>query len=397
FCDGFVVPGAGDFDQWLEEERRRWQRRIVSVLVRAASLAEDRGHIHQSVALAERALALDPYADLAVQAVMRGYWLGGDRASAVTAGEAFRTRLERDLGVVPDETTAATMARISRERGPRRPPQAEAPAQRVPLIGREAELQALLDTWRAAADAKRPALLMVNGSGGSGRSRLIEEIISRATIAGATTIALHAVEVDARDEHAVVLGLAASGLHLAPGIAAAPSSALSAFAARLMEWADRFRAPSNVKPLPLRDAFTAVVRATAEERPIVLAIDDADRVHPDELRWFAALMRALTGVPVTLLLSVCTGPGHPGTDELLSDVGREIPGTIVTLDAFEMPELERLVGVVLHAWPADARDRLARRLMAESAGAPAIAVDVLHAVQHGLSLDTATHWPQPGR
>jgi DNA-binding SARP family transcriptional activator len=394
FCDGFVIAGAEDFDQWLEGERTRWRRRTVALLGRTAASAEDRGDLDRAVALAECALGLDPNGELAVQAAMRGYWLRGDRAAALAAGEAYRARLQRDLGVGPDERTTALIARVARERTPLRPPGAATPAQRVPLIAREAELRNLLDGWRTAAG---PALLIINGVGGSGRSRLIEEFALRAVLAGATAITLRAVEVDGADENAVLLGLAASGLHLAPGIAGAPGAALSAFAARLPEWADRFHSLATTDELPLRDAFTAIVRAAAEEQPIVLAIDDADRVHPDELRWFAALIRAMSGLPMTLVLTLDTGAGTAAVDELLRSAGRDITGASVKLEPFELVELEQLVGAVLVEWPPEARARLARRLMAESAGAPAIAVEVLEAVLHGLALDGSARWPEPDR
>ena len=397
FCDGFGVPGAPEFDQWLEGERGRWRHRMVTVLVRTAASAEDRGDVDRAVHLAERALALDPYAELAVQAAMRAHWLRGDRAAALATGEVYRSRLELDLGVSTDERTAALAARIAHGRGPVRPPGAATPAQRVPLIGREAALRQLLDSWRNAAGATQPALLIINGPAGSGRSRLLEEFTSRAVLGGATAITVRAVEVDSTDEHAVLIGLAMSGLHLAPGIAGAATGAVAAFATRLPEWAERFRGLSAGEAIPLRDAFTAVVRATAEEQPIVLAIDDADRVHSDELRWFAAFIRAMSGLPMTVVLAINADAGGVAVDEMRRRAGRDITGASVKLEPFQLAELEQLVARALSGWSTDARTRLARRLLAESAGSPAVAVDVLQAVLHGLTLSGAVHWPEPDR
>lgn len=397
FCDGFIVPGAEDFDQWLEGERARWRHRSVAVLVRSAAAAEDRGDTDRALVLAERALAIDPHGELAVQAAVRAYWLRGDRAAALATGEAYRARLARDLGVTPDAKTASLLARVAGERGPVRPPGAVMPAQRVPLVARESELRQLLDAWRAAVAGRRPAMLIINGVSGSGRSRLIDEFNTRAVIAGATAIMLRAVDVDGSDDHAVLLGLAASGLHLAPGIAGAALGAIAAFATRMPDWADRFSGPSTSEPLPLREAFTAIVRAAAEERPVVLAIDDAERMHPGELLWLAALIRAMSGLPMTLVLTLNTGAGTEAVDELLRSAGGDITGASVKLEPFQLADLQQLVGAILADWPEEAQARLARRLMAESAGAPGIAVDVIEAVLHGLALDGSAHWPQPDR
>ena len=43
FCDGFTVAGAEEFEQWLEQKRRRWQHRMVTVLARAARYTENQG------------------------------------------------------------------------------------------------------------------------------------------------------------------------------------------------------------------------------------------------------------------------------------------------------------------------------------------------------------------
>ncbi len=58
----------------------------------------------------------------------------------------------------------------------------------------------------------------------------------------------------------------------------------------------------------------------------------------------------------------------------------------------------RLVDWGLSGWSTEAKSRLARRLLAESAGAPGIAVELLGAVVHGLELrDPGTIWPAPDR
>ena len=397
FCDGFSIPETPEFDQWLEGERGRWRHRMVTLLVRTASSAEDRGDADRAVHLAERSLALDPYAELAVQGALRAYSLVGDRAAALATGEAYKALLERDLGMSIDERTAALIARIARGRGPVRPQGIAMPAQRVPLIARESALRHLHDTWRNAAGANQPALLIINGPGGSGLSRLIEEFAARAVLGGATTITVRVVDADGSDENAVLMGLARSGLQLAAGVAGAPTEALAAFTTRFSEWAERFRVPSVSEVMPPRDAFIAVVRATADEQPVVLVIDDADRAHPEELRWFAALLRAMSGLPMTIALAINAQTANIAVDELRRRAGRDIAGASLLLEPFQLPEMEQLVGTALSNWSAEARARLARRLQAESAGMPAVAVDLLHAVMKGVALSGAAQWPAPDR
>lgn len=397
FCDGFAVTGAPEFEQWLADERTRWSRRLVATLARCATAAEDRGDADAAVALADRALAIDPYSELAAQAGIRACALRGDRAAALALGGSYRARLDRELSIPIDRVTAGLIERVASERGPRLPASPAPPPRRVPLIARGAELRALLDAWRASVATAQPALLTIGGGAGSGRSRLLDELVMRARLVGATAVTLRAIDADGSSDHSMLLGLAASGLQSAGGLAASPPTALAAFTALLPAWTERFPAVGREPAMPLRDAFVAVVRSVAEEHPVVLAIDDAERAHPDELAWLPAFIRALSGVPVTVALTVNDAGPISAADELLHRVGRDIGGASVKALPFQLADMELLADAMLESWPDEARSRLARRLMADSGGSPAIAVEVLDAVLNGLSLGSGAPWPAADR
>ncbi|MES1259700.1 MAG: ATP-binding protein, partial [Gemmatimonadota bacterium] len=261
---------------------------------------------------------------------------------------------------------------------------------------RESALQLLLESERDGGSAPRAKLLVVSGPSGGGRTRLMEELAAREVVAGATVATMRAVEIDARDANAALLALSRSGLDAAPGSAAAPPGALGVLVARVPEWANRFPNVPAVDAMPLRDAFTAVLRATAEERPLLLAIDDADRLHAEELRWLPALLRDLAGLPVTLLLTATVASGSAAMDELTRSAGRDLPGAAVRLEALSLGAIRKLVDWTVPQWSDEARDRLARRVWAESAGLPGIAVEVLRAVEDGLTMEGA-EWPAPDR
>ena len=395
FCDGLVVAGAQELDAWLAGERDRWQARSVDVLVRAGIAAEDQGDVREARHFAERAVALNGLSDRAAQALIRAHWLTGDRGAALAAGEAFRVRVDRELGLELDERTATLLARVSRERRPTRPAGPDVVERRSPLIGRERVLATLIERSRIAAAPLPARLLIISGPVGSGRSRVLEELVARAVVSGATVAMMRAVDADATDANAAVLGLARAGLDGAPGVAGVPASALAAFIAQVPAWAERFREVPAADRTSLRDAFAAVVQVTADERPLLLAIDDADRLDPDEVQWFTALLRTVGSAPVTLLLTAQTGAAGAVTDELIRRAGRDIPGAAERLGPLTAAELQRLVDWAVPDWSPDARHRLARRVSIESAGLPAIAVDVLQAVRNGIAVDADTFWPAP--
>jgi predicted ATPase/class 3 adenylate cyclase len=71
------------------------------------------------------------------------------------------------------ETVPVWVARKAGERSAR-------PAARAPLVGREAELDELLELWREVRSTRRPRLATLVGTPGIGKSRLLAEVAQRA-------------------------------------------------------------------------------------------------------------------------------------------------------------------------------------------------------------------------
>lgn len=395
FCDGLAVADASEFESWLQSERDRWQARSLDALVRAGVEAEGRGDARAACAFAQRAMELDPHSNAATQALMRAHWLTGDRTAALMVGGRFEKRLAEELGSLPDEQTTALIDRVKRSRTPERPAGAANPERQVPLVGRDDSLGRLLAGWRSVDSTPTPRLLTITGAQGTGRSRLLEELTARAVLEGATVASLRAVEADRLNADAAAIGLARHGLGVAPGIAAAPPAALATFLQRIPSWNDHLFAAHSSQPIPVRDAFEAIVHALAAERPLMLAIDDADRLHPEELRWLEAILRDAPGLDLTLVVTATVGAAGDAIDSLIRRAGRESPGVAIRLEPLSAVEMRRLVDVVVESWDDDARDRLARRLLVESAGLPALAIDVLQAVHRGGSFEGAAPWPEP--
>ena len=60
FLEGFGVPGASDFEDWLLHEREAWRRLGTQALSRAAGESLGSGSMQKGIELARRALGLDP-------------------------------------------------------------------------------------------------------------------------------------------------------------------------------------------------------------------------------------------------------------------------------------------------------------------------------------------------
>jgi DNA-binding SARP family transcriptional activator len=399
FLEGYTLPDAPPFEDWLAAERLGLRSRMVDALTRHAEQRLAAGDLAGAQDAALRALGLEPAAEAAARAVMAARALAGDRAGALAAFDQVAARMG-DLGLEPAPATTALAERIRRRRPAPVPAPAAADAapRRAPLVGRDRELAHALDVWRAVRTAPHAGIVIIDGETGYGRSRLLEELAARTALEGAALAAVRGVPADQRAPFNGCVGLAGGGLLEAAGVAGAPREALAAFARRLEAWADRFPGASNAAPLPPAEALGAVVRAASVEQPVVLALDDAHHLDPQSLLALDALARDLARAPVLLLLTATLHPPREEIEALRARIGRDVAGALLRLEPLGPEALRALVRWALPAYGAVEADRLARRLGADSAGTPLLAVELLHAVALGLDLHPLPHaWPEPQR
>ncbi|HEY8259418.1 MAG TPA: AAA family ATPase [Gemmatimonadales bacterium] len=399
FLEGFAVPDASGFEDWLATERTLWRRRSVEVLVRSAETLSRLGRTVQASGMADRALSIEPTSEPAARSALRCMALTGDRAGALELFDQFAARV-RDLGVEPGEDTLALVDRVRRG-GAGRPGAVPAnrndpSAARPQLVGREEELSRLLEAAARSAQHRRSALLLLEGQSGMGKTRLLEEMLSRMRLDGTPVASARAVEADRLEPWSGVLALARGGLIDARGIGAAAPGALAAFAARLPEWADRFPGATGQEPPSLGRALTEVLRAATDEQPVAVVLDDAQWLDHDTALTIGAVLRDLVAAPLTVVLATAQYPPRAELDELRTRIGRDVEGGAVRLRALDRGAIRGLAQQMLPGYDAGALDRVVRRVASDSAGLPLLAVELLRAVALGLDLGTISGtWPEP--
>jgi hypothetical protein len=372
------------------------------VLVRRSEALAQTGRTQDASMLAARALALEPTSERALGATLRCMSLAGDRAGALELFDRFRARLAEAAGTEPGEETRALVERVRRERGGR--PEATAgspdgePIVRAPLEGRDKELGRLLEAVDHSARERRATLLLLEGESGVGKTRLLEEVLARLRLDGISIAAARAVEADRAEQWSGLVAIARGGLVDAPGVGSAPPEALAAFAAVLSEWRERFRGVPLAGAHPIARGLVETLQAAAGERPVVLAVDDAQWLDQDSASALGAILRDLSGAPLTVLLAVVPHPPRVELDELRSRIGRDLSGEVVRLRPLDRAALRRLAERMLPGYEPVAIDRVTRRVATDSAGMPLLAVELLRAVALGLDLGTISEaWPEPLR
>ncbi len=415
FLEGFVVPGASEFEQWLAAERLLWRARTVDALTRQADAALGRGGAVEAAELAGRALALDPTAEIAVRAAMRALALAGDRAAALAVHDVFAARLAAEGGGTPAGETNALARRIAGQRSPPRGAARDTPGggaapRRAPLVGRETEIERLGAAWDACRRKARATVLVVTGDAGTGKSRLAEEVLARARLDGAAAVVVRAVGADVAEPWSGVWAIARGGLLDLPGVAAAPAGALATFVARVPEWTERFGSAvrgaegagggegEGVAADPPGRALRDVLRAVTAEQPVVVLVDDAHRLDRESLLALDAAARDLIAAPFCLLLTRVEHPVPAELEELQSRLGRDVNGAALRLAPLSSDALRTLAHWALPRYADADLDRVTRRIASDSAGLPLLAVELLHAVALGLDLErTSGAWPRPLR
>ncbi len=401
FMEGFALADASAFEDWLAAQRSHWRARSLDVLLAWTDELERAGRVREAVEPAERALALDPTSDRAIRAVMRARALAGDRSIALARYSAFAEQLRNVAGSVPEAETDRWAERIRRERGQptvRSAAGETATARRAPLVGRAAELGRLLDALQASVGGSRALVAIVEGEAGTGKSRLMDEVASRARLDGALVAGVRGVPADRSEPHGGLMALARAGLLEGRGLAAAAAPALATFAREIPAWADRFPSAGQVEPGPPVASFIEILRACTDEQPVVLSVDDAHHLDDPSMLALGRALRDLAAAPLVVLLSVPPRSASVPLEELRARLGRDADGTVVHLRPLTGEALTSLVRWALPSYDDAAADRLVRRLASDSAGLPLLAVELLHAVAQGLDLGTLEGaWPNPLR
>lgn len=398
FLEGFEVPGAAPFGDWVLAMRTEWRRRGADLLSREGEEHLQRGDAGGAAGLGDRAARLDPQSEAAVEVAIRAHALRGDRAAALAAFDRYSV-LQGELGVAAASRLVRLADRVRSSR-----PEPVTPngrpldrTRRAPLVGREPELQLLATAW-AEARGGRAVVGIIRGDPGTGRSRLLDELAERARLEGATVLSLRAVPADRGDRFGGLRSLAAGGLLRAPALAAAPAEALGVLAAALPAWAERFPGAKASEAITFRQAVVELLRATLDEAPVVLAVDDAQWLDDDSLEALLALPRDLASSRLLLAMTALRAPSPAPLDAAAAALGRDVQGCSVPVGPLPLSALGRLVEEAFPDYPPEATARLARRVAVDSAGLPLLAVELVHAIAGGLELrDAGTPWPEAAR
>lgn len=391
FLAGFSLRDSVNFDDWAYLEGESLQGELAEVLQRLIDAHVARGEYRQALSHGRRRLALNPLHEPAHRCLMELHAGAGERTAALTQYRQCVRVLHDELGVAPlEETTALYRSIMDGRRGPPDPSAAReapppetgrvvAPArERMPLVGRGREWEALTGAHRAAATDGR--VVAIEGEAGIGKTRLCEEIVSHARDLGARTLIARCHQ----GEDLLAYGVAADALRTAIAAPAEHPAHVLAEVGRLVPEVG----PPPAEPLDspgarsrfFHAASEVLVAASAGQPAGILVIEDAHWIDEGSLDLVAYLSRRLAGRGVLLVVTWRSEdvPADHRLRRVLAELERDGRGIVLRPGRLGHGDLER---IALAAGQRD--DDVAARLLRETAGLPLLVAECLSAIARG--------------
>jgi DNA-binding CsgD family transcriptional regulator/tetratricopeptide (TPR) repeat protein len=254
------------------------------------------------------------------------------------------------------------------------------------IRGRASEIAVLGEALDQAVSG-RPAIVLIEGEAGIGKTRLLAGVLSDAEGRGMQIAAGRAEELEQTRPFGLVASAFGCGRASADPRRAAIVELLSA-------GGDQARGPITVTSDPgLRfhvvDAFADLAEELALAGPLLIAVDDLQWADPSSLLTLAALIRRLTYMPVALVGCLRSASRVTELDRLaaVADAGgaRRLPLRGLTADA-----VRELVAEAVTAEPGPG-------LMAKMAGAagnPLFVTELVAALEQEGAITTADGWAE---
>jgi DNA-binding SARP family transcriptional activator/tetratricopeptide (TPR) repeat protein len=392
FLDGFALPDAPNFDDWVTFQREQWHHQMNIVFDRLSRRQLAGRDFEEGIATAVRWVAHAPLNEAAYRRLMQLHFLAGNRAAALQTYQACHTILTEELAAEPSPETRSLAERMRDLRFPIDNLRLEAQNHNrqssiinrqwlIPFVGRMDEHRQLVTTYDTACQGQGQ-VVAIEGEAGIGKTRLATEFLAWTAVHGPDVLRGRAFAAGGRLPYQPLVEALRQRLEQEN----APEDLLSdVWLAELSRLLPELRDRYPDLPLPTSDETLAGTRlleavarlgqALARRAPVIFFIDDvqwADTASLDVLHYCS---RSWTEnqTPILLLLTIRSEAlvAIPRLGQWLSGLGRDVSLTQLTLGAITADETEELVKALIRD-----RDRrstfaaFARWLFAETSGQP---------------------------
>ena len=251
----------------------------------------------------------------------------------------------------------------------------------MPLIGRNRELEAVSERLKAAR-AGRGGVVFLRGEAGVGKSRLLDEAGSMASLLGFRTLSGRADELQRRVPYAALREA------LGPAIATEQNEMLAAVAQRAAA-ALLLREDGPAESEPTGGAGAAVddlLSAWADRQPVLLILDDLHAADDDTVSVLSLLGRTLASTRALVISALRADPPDMRLElaAMLERLGSSPSATVIDVAPLDDDDVRSLLSSVLGAPP---EDELVRSALDQTRGNPFYVKELLGAYDSAGLLD----------
>lgn len=446
FLEGLNLDGNLEFENWLLAERERWRGCTEAILTHVIEGNSRRGRYSDALRNAERLLQLAPWNEKAHRQAMRLLAWTGKRGTALRLFEKCKRVLWEELRVEPDEKTVILYQQIQAGKldvPPKLPAfftmeEARHPVEWPLLVAREGELGAL-DAFLEGAMAGEGRVIFVTGGPGRGKTALVETFARHAMEAHSDllvasgkcnaysgvgdpylpfrdVLAMLSGNVEAKwdagaitRDHAqrlweavpfVVQALLDQGPDLldvlVPGAALLSRAAIAQHTgassiAQLRELVNRHGGSSkDIEQRYLFNQATEVLCSVAQERPLLLVLDDVQWADAASIGLLFHLGRRLAGAASRILIVCAYRPEEVAIDprggrhpiaKTMNEFRRAFGDVWIELGAVEVSDGREFVEALLDTEPNRLEEDFRAALLQRTQGHPLFTVELLRAMQ----------------
>jgi DNA-binding SARP family transcriptional activator/tetratricopeptide (TPR) repeat protein len=324
------------YEDWLVAPRERLASAWTALALARARDSLDRQDASAASPLIDALLTRDPANEEAHRLAIRMLGAQGRHHAARRQFLQCRRELNAAFGVEPSAQTVAELAGAEAAAAAPR----ESVGRREPrLVGRDAEL-ARVDEFIDRLEPGRGGALVLHGTAGIGKSRLLDEISRLVAASGWRILDARVAELDR--------GLAFTPLRAAfrhvrrDEVASWAEPATSAISLLVPSLGIEPTIPFS-QPGALADAVSTAVALLSSSQPVALAIDDAQWLDPGSASLIAALCQVAIDRPLVVVLALRTDEALSQPVLSLLERVRKLPGDELELGPLTKVDIAPLV------------------------------------------------------
>jgi len=394
------------YADWVLLEREHAHQRFLTALRHLILVCQQAGDWSGVIEYAHRLREQDPLQETAYRALMMAYYAMGDRSAAIRHYQQCVEMLDQELAAEPMPETTQLYEDIRQGQAvipvvlpsvPSVPVPVATDLDWVPLVGRDEELARITLEWRIC-QRNKSQLLLITGPAGMGKTRLVEEAISRIPGPNVAVLIGNCYAMEAGTPYQLIAELMRQAVdRIANRLSATTRQDLAQLVPTLksgsrLETATRLGMGPDASIL-LQEAVTEVVRLLASSGDgLWLVTEDLHWADPASLACLNHALRRCHDLPLMVLATLRdeeVSYDSPLMDWPTSSVHAPAPTTLIRLPPLPQDELQRLLAELVK----EDLSSFAPLLYRETAGNPFFVVETLRAlVEQGLLYEKNGNW-----